>query len=1133
MRFSWAKVLVSFLAVLALVGVPAQAQLTTGTISGTVVDPTGAVIPGATVTLTHVATGVTREMESGGAGGFVFDRVRGGTYTLRISKAGFRTWESTDVEVTVGRVTALGTLALEVGAAAETVTVEAGAVPLMQSESPQIVGEYPARVVSEVNWGIFGLDATAFMTAGILPSFGNINTNTGGFGAQIGGDAGAVPTSAGLRGRSTQFSMDGHENNDISIGGPSIFLINQDTVAEYQVTTNTFDASQGRMPGAQVNVLTKSGTNDIHGSLFYFYRANSLRAKTSSESRFDLEKPKSIRQDFGFTAGGPVIKNRWFVFGSYYHYDLPGAFTDDSSGTFALTNAGANALAAAFPGNAAVAIYRDRGPFTIPDGNPACLNPAVNINFSAAGGPAAVEACEVVRTVPDQETLTEYSLRFDFVANKQTFSGKYYDQLNPFCCSGGTSGYWVGVPSRTQSFSFGHTFQFTPRILNDFRFNFGRFIVAFEGANTEPIGNIRGNLANFSFFNLTNSRHGVVGSLHGFGLATNLPQNRLLYNFQYADNVSLIRGRHTIKAGMEVRRNRTTVVFLPFVNGAFTFNSDTSFLTNVPTSTLFTEGPIAFQPFETDQFYFVQDDFRIRPNLILNVGIRYENTGQPVNTIFEFQRERETSVSAFWLQSLPLEQRIFNKVDRDDNNWGPRIGFAYTPRWGKRIFGEDQTVIRGGYSISYEAAFYNILLNINTSAPQVFSFSVAGFPVTGGATGSEVAASIPTPRNTFDPRQFFRTNVACGRSPFTCDETFASPYVENWSLGIQRQLGSRLVAEARYVGNRMIGGYQSVNANPQFSNLLASFPGTVPSGITPCPASAAPATFTSATSLNRVFCDSGPVRSRINSARSNHHSLQTRLDFRNLFNQLTGGVNFTWGKTIDNNSEIFNFTEGGSRAFSENPFDYVDGERGLSNHHLGRAFTAFWIWDSPWYREQQGAVGKVLGGWQWNTQLFLYDGRPWTAVQSSSPGLQPFCGQDTTFNSSFVGALGTCRAISADPSAPMETVGVFGTPGVRWWFNDTSACSLTACPAGTPFGAGRNNEFGDGTVVANMGFFKNTRVGPEGRINVQFRTMAVNIFNHRNFGPPNSLFTRSANFGRPNRNDAAGRIIRFALRVTF
>jgi hypothetical protein len=1093
-------------------GLPVYAQLTTGTVSGTVLDPQDAVVPLATVRLTHPETGTTRELETNSQGAFVFDRVRPGSYTLTVAREGFRTHEVRDLHVVVAQVADLH-IKLEVGVAAETVTIEAPTVPLIQADSPEIVGAYDARKVAEINWGLFGADATSFMTPGVVPGFGNINANTGGFGAQVGGDSFPPPAAAGQRARSTQFNVDGHEINDISIGGPSMFISNQDIISEYQVSVNSFDASEGRLPGAQVNILTKSGTNDIHGSAFWFYEANSLRSRTSFESTDDSEKPKLIQQTYGGTVGGPIIKNKWFGFGSYERFKIPGSvLAQGTTAELILTQASATAVAAAAP-NAATQAYRDSGPFTISDGNPQCRAGLTVTQGIANGWPInGVQLCGVERNVPQDEEFWEYSLRMDVTLNKQTFFGRWFDQLDKFCCSGDEDGYWIAIPNRGQSLSLGHTYQFTPRVLNDFHFSFGRFIVAFEGGNTFPISDLSANLTRFN----------LPTNYEDIGLANNLPQNRLLYNFQWADHVSIVTGRHTIKAGLEFRRNRSTTGFLPNVNGTFNFANITQFSTNAAGSTAYASGDFKFQPFETDQFYFIQDDFRLRPNLTINIGMRYENIGQPVNTIHNTTVARETGNygTPLWNPNLPLEDRTFPEVPVDDNNWGPRIGFAYTPRWGKAFFGEDQTVIRGGYSIAYEAAFYNILLNVETTAPNVFSFTLTpGIPVPAGATGSAVAATIPTPFGTRDPREFTRTTVA---------PNFHAPYVQHWSLGMQRELGEHMVAEGRYVGSHSIGQFQSVNANPRFTNLFNSFPSAVPSGVTPCPAGSAPSTFVNPNaSQGRVFCDATVLRSRDNSARATYHGLQTRLDYRNWLNQLTGGIGFTWGKTIDNVSEIFGFqADAGSTAFAQNYFDVVEGETGLSNNHLGRTFTAHWIWDVPAYRDQQGALGKLLGGWQYTGQLFLYDGRPWTATQFIEGNT--FCGQDTAFNTAFIGTFETCRPYLADSSAPMNTQGPVGTPGVHWWVND---CAAATC---LPFGAGRNsNVFGDGSVLANMSFTKNTKFGPEGRFNMQFRTMIVNIFNHRNFGPPASLDVTDTDFGLPNRNDAPGRIIRFALRLTF
>ena len=241
-------------------------------------------------------------------------------------------------------------------------------------------------------------------------------------------------------------------------------------------------------------------------------------------------------------------------------------------------------------------------------------------------------------------------------------------------------------------------------------------------------------------------------------------------------------------------------------------------------------GPLDLAYNETDQFYYFQDDWRVKDNLTLNLGIRYEFTGQPVNTVHEITLERESNADeAFWRQNLPLEARTFPKIPSDKNNFAPRIGFAWRPRFGSsflgRIFGEqDATVISGGYSIAYDPAFHNILLNISTSAPLVFLFTTNN-PATGavtfplpGLTGGDVQAFADSnglvQRNIFDPRLFNQTDVS---------SDFHSPYAEQWSLRVQREIARNNVLEVRYVGTHGVGLFQTTNGNPRIDRLINGF----------------------------------------------------------------------------------------------------------------------------------------------------------------------------------------------------------------------------------------------------------------------------------------------------------------------
>ncbi len=1231
MKFATLRVFLFVLAVATFLSVPAMAQVTPGSVSGTVVDPTGAVVPGATVELIDPATGFVRVQDTNDSGQFSFERVSSRTYTLRISKQGFRVTEVKDIEVSTGKVTSLGNVRLEVGATGETVTVEATATPLVQAESAQITGNYSSRTVSETTFGFFGVDAIAFLTPGVLPGGGFTNTNGGignsGFGDQTGTSSSI--SSNGMRSRSNNFTIDGQSNNDISIGGPGFFVGNLETVQEYQITTNQFNADQGRNMGATINIITKSGTNDVHGSVYWFHQNSAVQSRSASESQSEADKPAPLKyNEAGFTVGGPVVKNKLFFFGGFRIYRNPAAVTA-TSGNLAITDTGLNNLETLFGPSNTIDIYRANGPLQRPFGNPQCI-PGTEETLT---GTSPDEACLITRLQPQSDEIEDFNARLDWVGKKQSLYGRYIFQDETFCCesfaiNANAAGFAPAVPSRSQALALTHTYQISPRMLNEFRFAFTRLFVTFEGGQILGLGDVTGNL----------TRLNMPSGFISIGTETNLPQGRGVTDFQYQDNWSLVHGRHTFKAGIDFRRNRTFAPFLPNVNGAFTFSSLGDFANNIPSTFAFAAGPFAYSPFETDQFYFFQDDIRLRPNLTLNLGIRYENNGQPVNGIHEETVARESDpTQAIWLQSLPLDRRTYRKTPRDDNNWGPRLGFAYTPRWGKALFGEDKTVIRGGYGIAYEVTFYNLLLNTATAAPRVFGFSNTGCagnvalcpPIPGTGTGAEVAAIAVIPSNRCDPTGGSSPimglttlgcdhdlNAATGRLTFNqtqVSKDFHSPYAQSWSLGIQRELGRSAVFEVRYVGTKATGQFQNVDQNPRarmiqlgsgffgasgpcpagtirtanlgsaastnnFFNTgaftafncitLAGRPELIPSNVTVC-------TDPTASGFNGIDCSditAGRNLTRANTGSSIYHALQSRLDVRNWRNQLTGGLGYTWSKNIENSSEAFGGS--GSPSLAQNVFDINQGERGLAIIDIRHATTVYAIWDMPWRRDQKGAVGKILGGWELTGTGVFYTGRPWTPTQFFAGGANsrlfgyggqnPFCA--TSPRNDVV-----CRPHLGNPNAPLDTVGFFaminGVPTLldftAWntasGCNSPVDCSNVVVPitadqvhwiinnaesvlAGFPvFGTDRNmsSTTGDGTHLVNLGIFKNTYVGSENQVNIQFRTQLVNAFNHRNYGRPDR-FIDDAGFGFGDfRNVGAsgalapGRLITFGLRVIF
>lgn len=1085
----------------------AMAQVKYGTIGGVVQDPTEGVIPGANVKATNQDTGSTRETITSDAGVFRIANLLPGKYTVAITITGFKAREFKDVEVLVGRENDLGIIKLEVGQVTEVVGVEAAA-PLMESSTPQISATYDNKKLVNLPISPTGVDYVALLTPGVIPGFGNVNSN------------GVTLSVNGQRARANNFTLDGQDNNDLSIGGPGIFIDQPDILQEFQIVTNQFNAEYGRNAGAQVNLSIKSGTNAFHGSVYeYHQNASALNAMTNKQrARGDKKPPVSIDNLYGFTLGGPIQKERIFFFGNFQQEKVRQQNTVQSS-DLTPTPAGIQTLLSNFPNSIPVRVLSTAGPFARPLGNPQVL-PGSQTNIAVQGVP--VEFGKILRILPTPINKNQFITKVDTNLNEKTFlSTRYIFQQETDSNATGDqeAGYIIDVPSRSQGIGISLTRQFTPRASNEFRFNYGRLAVAFEGGNTAPFSAIRNNLTNFN----------MPANILNFGLPTNLPQFRIVNNYQYQDHFTFSKGKHTFKAGVDFRRILTPLGFLPFVNGRYNLDTFDNFVDNMSASVNFAAGDTIFHVKEFNQFYYFQDDWKITPTLTLNLGIRYENFGQAANRLHELSLARETGPGRFWNPNLPLEARIVPKIQRYDRNWAPRVGFAWAPEF----LGTGKTVFRGGYGIAYDPSFFNILLNMQTSAPFVFAFSVPGAsapPVPPGALGQDVANVIVAPLGVSDPRRAAQTQMT---SPFK------NPMTQFWSFGVQREVTRRTVVEIRYAGNHTTRLFQSTNTNPLIAPLFARFPSLLPRGVAPAP-------------NGRINPDFGVVRLRCNCASGNYHALQTRFDGTLWY--FTFSTSYTYSKAIDNVSEIFTFTGAGSPAFSQNPLDFVRGERGRSNFDRTHVFSSSIIWEIPAFKEQVGAVGKTLGGWQLSAIIRSASGQPYTPLQNRlTNGFD-----DIPFNSFAIGTFSTLRPFPSNPNAAPGTVGFACTAGVcdrtgrtidpnsvRYIVNDAAAVSRF----GTPYSPlGRNTRVGQRFNRVDFAIFKNTKIaalGEQGMI--QFRAEFQNAFNHPFFGVPNVFVDRFTtgvfeNLGEKENapagsaiatSGATPRTIRFGLRLAF
>jgi hypothetical protein len=1137
--------------------------IVTGKISGTIQDAQGAVVANAKIIAVREATSTTFTSQSDTLGYFELQGLPVGTYNITIEAAGFRKLQLSHVAAEAGRTNALGGQTLEVGSNAETVTVEAAA-PLIESTSSQIGGTFEAKVVQTLPNAGAGFDNLVLLVPGVANNGSTNFSNTNG----------AAVANNGLRGRSNNFQIDGQANNDNSVAGPLVFLSNPDVLAEVQVVSNNFSAEYGRNSGTVVNYITKSGTNAFHGSAYEFYEGNWDRSLQNGQKNPLLGFcpagvaagtttpyaakcraaviPRFVDNRFGGSFGGPVLRNRvWFFVG--YQQELQRARSSATSSSLTPTPDGLSALANAFPGNTAVAALQKFGPFGITAGNPQpagtfstaaqCAADSSNPNcISVSDGTTTVVVpfSFVNRVVGNNFDDRQIVGRGDWaISSKDHFFFRFIYQNSNTALGAGTisSGAFVAVPAQDRQYGWDYTRAWNSNFMQQFRVSYGKGFFQFAAGQAFPqcsIENVTDCPPNISFSDATSS-------FLSFGLATNLPQDRQVHNTQLQQNSTWTKGRHTLKFGAEWDRQSSPNHFLPSINGGFTFlstsgvNAFSQYIRGAAgcasgstcSQLSLTDGPFNFDFKENDLAFYAQDDWRIKPNLTLNLGLRWEWDQQAINLLHKISVQNVAD--GFWESGLSPDITEIPHIPEDLNNFGPNIGFAWTPRILKGFLGEDKTVIRGGYRIAYDPAYYNIFLNVATSAPVVNAGTIfnVGLPsdLTGAGVQNAYLSQIPRGAN---PGARSQTRVT---------PDFHNPYVEQWSVGVERVITSRISFETRYVGNHGVGNFQTINGNPLICSAFAAdgttctaglavqAPQYIPSGVTPCTFAGAAAGSGSTTSRGRLNCDFALLRVRTNGAWSTYHGLQNELKLR-AFHGLTANVSYTFSKALDNTSEIFSSTGGNSTPIAINPFDPNRGERGVSAQSYPHVVTTYWIYDLPWMTSQHGFLGRVLGGWEIAGTHRYQTGVAVTPVQNTNNG-DPYC--DATFNNNFIGStLDSCRPILSNPSAPFNTAGryinatqlinVSTCANTGAAFVGTSLCPLinptdvhfivnntfaiNALCGGDPFACtvGRNVTRTQPRNQVDLSLQKTFRLTE--RLNLTVRGDALNIFNYQFVGAP-------------------------------
>jgi Carboxypeptidase regulatory-like domain len=1073
---------------------------TTGRISGTVTDEKGAVIANATVSARNTQTNIAHDRQTGEDGQYRFDTLPVGPYEITVQATGFAKYVQTGITLILNQ-NAIVDVSMKTGGVQEVVNVTENAALINQSNA-EVSTQFDSRRLSELPLGPTRNVLTVALSA---PGVSQLGAGQTGFAAGI------SYSSNGGRVRSNNFMVDGQDNNEPGVAGAAQPLNNPDLIQEVRLITNQFLAEYGRNSSSVFNAITKSGTNNYHGSLFWFHNSNALNACSNTDKRAGFCNPNAalesrrqapfrIENQIGGTFGGPLHlprfgeggptyisgANRTFFFGSYQRWSdrqlgsgttLNGAPTE--AGRQILANAAGHlpqvqALLRHLP--AAQTPTNQTAPFTINGQN--FVVPLGSLTGSTAFFFDNHQA----------------SLRVDhnFNSNHQ-ITGRY---LFSDSDTGGTGqatppGLTTVSPSRVQTVALSHVGTFSPTVVNELRVGYQRFATITNASDprSEEIPSLEISELGLVGFNAAASRTAI-------GLAVNLPQFRTNNIYQIQNNLSWLRGNHAFKFGTNIVENRIQSFFFPTIRGLLRYATLNAFVNDFAEAANINKplpGGEAVNNYNWfDVHFYGQDEWKIRPNFSLTYGLRYERPGEATLSLLEAnERIVQTAGGDARFAFTPVPQI-------DKNNFQPRIGFNWNPRTDPEgilgfVTGGDKLVFRGGYAITHDYTFINIALNVASSFPFVAAVSLpANVTFAGAASVPNAFTRLPNVSNAgVNPAEFTRTIVG---------EDFRSPYYQSFSFEAQRELGTNVVFRLGYVGSKGSALFQTLDGNPRRLNTLT------PNTCTP--------TFTGPNADScRVDRTAAVVRLRANAASSIYHSLQASMEKR-LSRGVSAGIHYTWSSFIDTASEIFN-PSSGEVAVSQDSFNRST-DRGRSTYDRPHRLTGNFVYELPWFQDQNGFKGRLLGGWQLNGFFTFQSGAPFTVLNGSDPA-GTLAGINTLVGDAIRPNVATNLALGG-----MTVPEILAAGGATLFQRITAAQRVG--------NAGRNILRADGINNVDLGIFKNTTIGENQRL--QFRAEFNNATNTRDFGIPEGR-VNSANFLNQWGTNGGNRRIVLGLRYIF
>jgi hypothetical protein len=1056
-----------FLSALAING---NAQTFRGTILGTVTDSSGAAVSGATVSVKNTGTGLLRTVTTDDDGNYSAPELPIGTYSVTVEKSGFKAGlvSGISVEVSTER---RADVVLQPGEVSEIVEVSGDTLTQVESTSNTLGGIIESTVVTNLPVNGRDYQKLIFLVPGVAGSPDQITDSPGSFG---------VFSVNGARGRANNFLLDGTDMNDGYRNDPAIneagvfgtpaTILPIEAIAELRVLSN-FEPEYGRSAGGVVNIVTKSGTNDIHGTGFEFFRNNALDARNFFNQVGTPQNPFHNNQ-FGGAIGGPIHRDKTFFFVDYEAMREKGA----ESSTACVPTSQDIATATAANGtavNPVISALLARNPWPAPNLGGSCLS-------NGSDGQTPVTA-NVSLATPFSNRVDSAIVKIDHNINTNNLlTGRYYigDSLQsfPLALVGGglVPGYNTSTPTRVQLVSISYVSTLTPSVVSEARLGWNRFAEGFfpqdRGFNPTSIGldTIGPGTANAAPYNFGLPKISISG-LAPLGADNGDPRQRVDTNWHYIDNISWKLGKHDIKFGYEFRRTSISQMFNRGFRGTLAFSTQTNaatglvtetglqeFLAGTPTGGSQRQGDTNRNTFENSHAGYIQDSYRWKKNVTLNFGVRYDYFG-----LIQEKHGNFTNVdTATGLGVLVGQGRLYQP---DYENWGPRVSVAWD------LTGKGKTVVRAGYGIFYDAFSQDMFMGhlpFNSGFDPGPAYS--GF----GPNPISSANVNPGPFASNSPVYGFASPMG---DAFGVDPHIRTPYMQNFNLNFQQELTRKTVFQIGYVGSNghKLLRFRDINQPTQAQidaadlacNCILSY--GVPRHYPTSP----------------FFY----INYQEGSANSNYNAMQTSLRVTD-WHGFTSTLNYTWSHSIDDASDGEDYVPNASQPNDSTA--PIGSNRGNSNFDVRNRLTWNFVYKFP---NHKGSWQRVTDGWGLNGIVTAQSGQPFQLNYNFE---DDFDGSGEGFaRPQVVGPI----HYSSDPAQFLDLTS-FAIPCTYPAAGGTGFAN--SCIPGTRhFGnEGRNSLIGPHFRQFDFSIFKDTAITE--RIKLELRFEAYNLFNHPNFANP-------------------------------